>query len=270
MAKSCIVVGNWKMYKTIEEAVNFVKAAIPLVAKSDVQVYLAVPFTALQASVKAAAGSNIVIGAQNMFDAREGAFTGEIAGRMLVDAGARFVILGHSERRQSFHEDDAFINRKVKAAFEEGLQPILCVGENASQRQEGKTEEVLRQQLADSLEGIKGKQASSLLVAYEPIWAIGTGNTATPDMAEAAHIFCRAEITDLLGKVAGSKVPLLYGGSVRPDNGAALLAQPDIDGLLVGGAALEPTSFAALTQFTGDNAEPALKPRRRVPKPKSE
>lgn len=224
------------MYKTIPETVAYIEALAPLVAQSDETIYLAVPYTAIHEASKAAEGTNITIGAQNMNDATEGAFTGEIAGSMLVDAGAQFVILGHSERRTIFNESSPYICKKVKRAFEVGLQPILCIGETHHQRLEGKTKDVLFEQLNQSLDGVS--QTDQLIIAYEPVWAIGTGESATPEMAQEVHALLRAELD----------VPLLYGGSVKPANVAELLAQPDIDGVLVGGASLDPQSFSQIVK----------------------
>jgi triosephosphate isomerase (TIM) len=237
MARTPLIVGNWKMYKTIPEAVEFVETLAPLVADSQAEVYLAVPYTAIAPAVEAAAGSNIVIGAQNMNDSTEGAFTGEIAARMLVDAGAKFVVLGHSERRHVFGETDAFVNAKVKRAIADGLRPIVCVGETFEQREAGETNEVLQMQLEGSLAGIE--ELGDLVVAYEPVWAIGTGHSATPKQAQKEHA--------LLRKLVG-KQTLLYGGSVNPENAAVLMAQPDIDGVLVGGASLSEISFSKIVK----------------------
>lgn len=236
MARTRLIAGNWKMYKTVPEAVEFVKTLAPLVADSQAEVLLAVPYTAIAAAAEAAAGTNILIGAQNMNDASEGAFTGEIAARMLVDAGAKFVILGHSERRHVFGESDEFVNRKVKRALADGLRPIVCVGETLKQREAGQTDEVLEGQVEGSLRGIGG---ANFVLAYEPVWAIGTGKSATPEQAEKEHAFLRGIV---------GEHQILYGGSVKPENASALLAQEDIDGLLVGGASLAPESFAQIVK----------------------
>lgn len=235
MAKECVIAGNWKMYKTSAEAVEFIEAFSPKVKGCKNKIFLSVPFTAIEAAAKAAEGTNIVIGAQNMHDAQEGAFTGEIAGRMLVAAGAKFVILGHSERRHVFGETSQFINRKLKRALDEGLRPILCVGETYEERESGRTEEVLTQQIKESIGRLRSLK--DLIVAYEPVWAIGTGHTATPEIAQQQHAFIR--------KLVGDR-PILYGGSVKPDNAGELLAQPDVDGLLVGGASLKPETFGEI------------------------
>jgi triosephosphate isomerase len=241
MKRAPIIAGNWKMYKTAAEAASFVTALAPLVSESSASVWIAPPFTAIHAAASAAKGTQITIGAQNMSDAVEGAFTGEISSRMLLEAGARFVLLGHSERRQLFHETDALIHRKLKRAFADELLPILCVGESEQERREGKTKQVLERQLSACLEGIDPQE---LVIAYEPLWAIGTGKTATPEIAQEAHAICRA----LLNRLWGRQISILYGGSVKPDHIADLMQMPDIDGVLVGGASLEVASFAKMVQ----------------------
>lgn len=230
------------MYKTAQEAREFILELAPHVAHAHIQVFLAVPFTALHAATLAARGTSLVIGAQNMHDAPEGAFTGEISCRMLLDVGARFVLLGHSERRGYFHESNSFLNRKIKRALLDGLQPVLCVGETQEEREQGRTEQVLTSQLKEGLEGLKKEELSKIAIAYEPVWAIGTGKTATPEMAQAAHHFCRA----LLTKLGAADLPILYGGSVKPETIAGLMQMPDIDGALVGGASLNASTFAKI------------------------
>lgn len=247
--RSTIVAGNWKMYKTIEEAVDYVKELAPMVQESPVQVYIAVPFTAIKQVAEQTQGGKIIIGAQNMNDATEGAFTGEIAGRMLKDAGAQFVIIGHSERRHIFNEDNAFINRKVKRALADGLQPILCIGETLEEREAGKTEEVLETQLTQSLADINKEQMGNMIIAYEPVWAIGTGKTATPEQAQEIHQFCRGIIEKMYNKTIANKTVILYGGSVKPENAKALMDKPDIDGVLVGGASLKIESFSQIVNY---------------------
>lgn len=244
-----VIAGNWKMYKTIQETEAYVRELTPLVADSDVSVFLSVPFTAIRSASEAAKGSNIHIGAQNMNDASEGAFTGEIAGTMLVEAGANFVIIGHSERRHIFGESDAFINRKVKRALDDGLIPILCIGETLEQRDSGSTEAILKEQLSQSLADIQSDQMSKILIAYEPVWAIGTGKTATPDHAQEVHVFIRETIKELWGEDDADKTTIMYGGSVKPNNARHLMEQPDIDGLLVGGASLTVESFSHIVHY---------------------
>lgn len=241
-----VITGNWKMYKTIPEATAFIQELIPLVKKATVQVYLAVPFTALRAAADCAKKSPIVIGAQNMHDATEGAFTGEIAGRMLKDAGARFVILGHSERRRLFKESNAFINRKVKRALAEGLQPVVCIGETLEEREANQTEEVLSRQLLESLADVTDEQLEQLMIAYEPVWAIGSDRPATPEIAQEVQAQCRKKMAQQWGKAVAEKIVIQYGGSVNPENAHALLKQPDIDGLLIGGASLSVATFSEI------------------------
>lgn len=247
-SRRVVIAGNWKMYKTIEEAVNYVETLASQALKSQAAVYLAVPFTAIDPTAKRVKELNapFKIGAQNMNDASEGAFTGEIAARMLVDAGAAFVILGHSERRHLFHETDAFINKKVKRALAEKLPPIVCVGETLDERTEGRLEEVLKTQILQSLKGVTAKALGSVILAYEPVWAIGTGKVAQPQDALAAHQFCRAVVAEKWGEKAAQQLTILYGGSVKPENAAELLAQDHVDGLLVGGASLSPQAFSQI------------------------
>jgi triosephosphate isomerase len=228
------------MYKTAEEARQFI-AELALLTRA--RALLAVPFTALSAAIEAAAGTQIVVGAQNMHDQEEGAYTGEVSGKMLFAAGARFVILGHSERRRLFHETSAWICRKVKRALTDGLMPIVCVGETEEERELGQTEETLARQLRESLEGV---ELGRVAVAYEPVWAIGTGKTASPQVAQDAHAFCRTVLAREKGKEAAEALSILYGGSVKPENSALLMAEPDIDGALVGGASLDPRLFAQI------------------------
>ncbi len=248
--RKIVVTGNWKMYKTNDEAVEFVRALIPQVAElpEQIQVQLAVPFTAIQSVSEVALGSSIIIGAQNMHDVTEGAFTGEIGAKMLREAGARFVLLGHSERRQIFHESSSFINKKVKRALDEGLQPILCVGETLSEREAEKTQEVIASQLQESLMGLTAPQAEKLVLAYEPVWAIGTDKIATPVEAQEAHLICRKEIEALFGEAVASQIIIQYGGSVQAKYVQELLQQTDIDGFLVGRASLGLESFIGIIQ----------------------
>lgn len=244
-----IIAGNWKMYKTIQETEDFIKKLTPLVADSEPSIFLSVPFTAIQAAVKATDKTNIIVGAQNMNDASEGAFTGEIAATMLTEVGAKFVILGHSERRHIFNETNAFINKKVKRAISVGLTPIVCVGETLEQRDASNTEEIIKTQLSESLADVTEEQLSNTLIAYEPVWAIGTGMTATPELAQEVHAFCRQYIEELWGANAAQKVVILYGGSVKPNNARQLMDQEDIDGLLVGGASLDAESFSNIINY---------------------
>jgi triosephosphate isomerase len=241
-----LIVANWKMYKTIDETKSFLHTLKPLIVNSSADTWIAVPFTSIKAAKQETADSSILIGAQNMNDASEGAFTGEIAAKMLVDAGASFVLIGHSERRHYFKEDNAFINRKIQRALDSGLRPVLCIGETQDERNNGDMEDVLATQLSECLAGIDKHALSALVIAYEPVWAIGTGVTATPEMASEAHTFCREYLAQHWGSELAQNIPLLYGGSAKPDNATALLSQKDIDGLLIGGASLDPHSFAAI------------------------
>ena len=248
MARNPTVIGNWKMYKTAREAVDFIETALPLMKGCQVNLFLAVPFTSISPAVHAAKNTPLVIGAQNMHDAREGAFTGEIASLMLKEAGASFVLLGHSERRRLFDETDTMIQRKVARALADDLIPVLCIGETLEERDAGKTESVLKKQLTAALAGIRKEEAGKILLAYEPVWAIGSGKSATPEIAQEAHLSIRSELVHLFGKQGASLVPILYGGSVKPENAHSLMAKGDIDGLLVGGASLDPHSFAAIVK----------------------
>jgi triosephosphate isomerase len=248
-SREVVIAGNWKMYKTIEETRSFIQELVALGGNSAASVFLAVPFTALAAASNAAKGSFIQVGAQNMHDALEGAFTGEISGKMLLDAGAHFVILGHSERRHLFGETDEFINKKLKTALKLGLRPILCIGETLQQREQNQTEKVLQNQLEKSLSGLTENDISKILIAYEPVWAIGTGLTATPEQAEEMHLFCRRFVANKWGDAAANNLSILYGGSVKPENTKALMEQENIDGVLVGGASLAADSFNKIINY---------------------
>lgn len=250
-----IIAGNWKMYKTIEEAKGFVETLAPQVKKSQAAVYLAIPFTAIYPTAQyiKELRAPIIVGAQNMNDVSEGAFTGEVAARMLKDAGAQFVILGHSERRHFFHEDDALINRKVKRALAEQIQPLLCVGETLEEREGGRVEEVLRKQLTECLTTLSVDELSKIILAYEPVWAIGSGKIASPEDAQTAHHFCRTVIREIWGDEAAEGIVIQYGGSVKPENAADIMAQADVDGLLVGGASLSPADFSQIVDLANKN-----------------
>lgn len=234
------------MYKTAKEAEEFISALKSQLDTASFRVMLAVPFTDIRAAALAAQKTKIVIGAQNMHDAEEGAFTGEISARMLKEAGAEFVLLGHSERRHLFGETNVFIQKKVKRALASGITPVLCVGESEQERADGKTEEVLITQLRACLADFSADDVSKILLAYEPVWAIGTGKTATPEIADAAHGLCRT----FLQKSFKIDLPILYGGSVKPENIGALLSMPNIDGALVGGASLTVSTFSQLIRGT--------------------
>jgi len=249
MKRIPLIAGNWKMYKTRAQAQAFISELLPLVGSAQRKIFLAPPFTAIETALSAVRGTNIVIGAQNVHDASEGAFTGEVSCFMLKELGARFVIVGHSERRTLFGEKDPWINKKVRRVLSEGMMPLLCIGETLEQRESGATDDVLFQQMEEGLQGITKQELKSVILAYEPVWAIGTGKTATPEMAQAVHSRCRALIEKKYGLDSASEFYILYGGSVKPDNIAALMQEPDIDGVLVGGAALDPRSFAQLVNF---------------------
>ncbi|HEV2289736.1 MAG TPA: triose-phosphate isomerase [Candidatus Acidoferrales bacterium] len=245
-----VIAGNWKMHKTLAETRAFFEAFKPLVAGTKhCDIILAPAFTAVATAVEEAKGSAIGIAAQDAYWEREGAFTGEVSMGMLVEAGCRAVILGHSERRQYFGETDATVNRKTKAAVAAGLQPIVCVGERLEERETRKTEEVLERQFAGGMATLTDAEFSRILIAYEPVWAIGTGKTATPEMAEEAHRFIRRLVAKKFGADKAAACRILYGGSVKPENIRGLMAQDDIDGALVGGASLEPRAFSNIVNY---------------------
>ena len=245
-----VIAGNWKMYKTQEEARTFFAALKPLVASSThCEIVIGAPFTALAASVAAAAGSAIAIAAQDVYWANEGAFTGEVSPKMLVEVGCRAVIIAHSERRQFFGETDETASKKVKAALVAGLTPIFCVGEMLAEREAGATHAVLERQFRGGLGALTPAEFSRIIVAYEPVWAIGTGRTATPDMAAEAHRFLREQAASVFKPEAAAVLRILYGGSVKPDNIKGLMAQVEIDGALVGGASLDAQQFSSIVNF---------------------
>lgn len=243
-----LLAANWKMYKTPAEAQAFCREFLPMMEGFGADVVLCAPAVCIPATVEATRGSHIRVGAQNVHWDKEGAFTGELSTGMLLAGGCTHVIIGHSERRQYFCETDSTVNKRLEAALEAGLTPICCVGEMIEERKAGLTDEVLRRQCTVAFRGISGEKAAKLTVAYEPVWAIGTGHTATPEMAQEAHLTIRAEAAKALGQEIADSLRILYGGSVKPDNAHALMAQPDIDGALVGGASLDPKSFAAICQ----------------------
>jgi triosephosphate isomerase len=250
MARKPVIAGNWKMYKTQAEARAFFEAFVPLVAKSDhCEIVIAPTFTALGAAVEAARGTNIQIAAQDMHWQNEGAYTGEVSAGMLVEAGCTGVIIGHSERRQFFGETDESANKKVKAALAASLRPILCVGESLREREAGETNTILERQLRGGVASLTDEQFSRIILAYEPVWAIGTGRTATPELASEAHKFLRQVSANLYGPERAAGLRILYGGSVKPDNIRGLMAQVDLDGALVGGASLDAKSFASIVNF---------------------
>ncbi len=245
-----VIAANWKMYKTPDQSRDFFRDFLPLVAGHDRdEIVVCPPFIDIPAAVDSAKGSNVAIGGQNLHWEKEGAFTGEISIGMLLSVGVTHVIIGHSERRQYFGETDDVVNLKLKAALEAGLTPIACVGEVLEEREAGLTEDVLRRQCLRAFHAISGKKATKLIMAYEPVWAIGTGKTATPQMAADAHVLIRAEAAKAFGQEHADGLRILYGGSVKPDNVKALMAEEEIDGALVGGASLDPKSFAAIVKY---------------------
>jgi len=246
-----IIAGNWKMNKASKEARSLATALIPLVSGiQDRDIVLAPPFTALQAVGEAIKGTNMALAAQNLFWEDKGAFTGEISAEMLLDSGCRYVIIGHSERRQYFGETDATVNKKLRQALSKGLVPIVCVGETLSEREAGKANEVIDRQLVGGFFGVASTEMQKVVIAYEPVWAIGTGKTATPAQAEEIHAFIRGKISSIYSGDIAEGLRIQYGGSVTPENVSSLMAMPDIDGALVGGASLKPDTFAALVKFT--------------------
>jgi triosephosphate isomerase len=245
-----VIAGNWKMYKTIAEAVDFIEKIKPVAAQaSHCEVIVAPPFTALAEAAAAAKGSKVAVAAQNCHWDKEGAHTGDISTAMLRDAGCTHVIIGHSERRHDCGETDEQVNKKVKAALAAGLTPIVCVGETLVEREKGETEKVLERQFLDGLAGLTPTDFSRIMIAYEPVWAIGTGRTATPEMAAEAHRFLRRLAQQQFGESEAEGVRILYGGSVKPDNIGGLMAQEEIDGALVGGASLKVDSFTVLVNY---------------------
>jgi triosephosphate isomerase len=245
-----LIAGNWKMHKTGTQAAAAAGQLKELVARaSDVEVMIAPTFTALYQVAQVTKGSNIALAAQNLHWETQGAFTGEISTEMLVDAGCSQVIIGHSERRHLFGESDETVNRKIQAAASAGLLPVFCIGETEDQREAGETFSVLDKQVRDGLKGYVFDGSTNLVVAYEPVWAIGTGKTATREQAQEAHAYIRSLLKTLFGETVAESVRILYGGSVKPDNVKALMAMPDVDGALVGGASLDPETFSKLVFF---------------------
>ena len=245
-----VIAGNWKMYKTVAETRAFFSAFAPLVANSShCDIVVAPPFTALAAAAQFARGTKIAVSSQDLYWGKEGAFTGEVSAGMLVEAGCRYVIIGHSERRQFFGETDETVAKKTKAALAAGLTPIVCVGELLAQREAKNTEAVLEKQFRGGPGSLTPEEFSRILIAYEPVWAIGTGRTATPEIAAAAHRFLRQCGAKQFSTGAASALRILYGGSVKPDNIHGLMAQEELDGALVGGASLEAKSFAAIVNY---------------------
>jgi triosephosphate isomerase len=245
-----VMAANWKMYKMPDETRDYFRDFLPLVAGHDRdEIVVCPPYTDVAAGLEAARNSNVAIGAQNVHWKADGAYTGEISAPMLLCLGVTHVIIGHSERRQYFGETDDTVNLRLKTALEAGLTPICCVGEVLQEREAGLTDDVLRRQCVRAFHAISAKKAAKLVVAYEPVWAIGTGKTATPELAAEAHAVIRTEATEIFGEEFASQLRILYGGSVKADNAAALMSQEEIDGALVGGASLDPKSFAAIVKY---------------------
>ena len=250
MKKEYIIAGNWKMYKTSAEAVDFMQKFQPLVSRaSDRDIMIAPAFTALEAAAAALKGAQVGLGAQDLFWETEGAFTGQVSPKMLTAAGCRYVIIGHSERRQFFGETDDTVNRKIRAAVKAGLIPVMCVGESEKEREAGLTLPVLDKQIKDGLKNCVLDELGSLVIAYEPVWAIGTGKTATAAQAQEVHRFIRSLVERLFGAGLAASLRILYGGSVKPENISELMAMADNDGALVGGASLKPDTFAQIVKF---------------------
>jgi triosephosphate isomerase len=250
MPRKALIAANWKMYKTPAEAKAFVDAFLPLVAGHTRDEIALFPSPVLLPTViPAARGSNVAVGAQNIHFAEEGAYTGETSVGQLLAVGGTHTLIGHSERRQYFAETDEIVNKKLHTALKHGVVPIVCLGEVLADRECGKTGHVCRAQVSGALKGITPEAAAPIVIAYEPVWAIGTGKTATPEMAVEAHKIIRAEVANLLGADVAAAMRILYGGSVKPDNAAALIGEEEIDGALVGGASLKPDSFAAIVKY---------------------
>jgi len=245
-----MMAGNWKMYKTPAETHAFFETFKPLVADAKhCDIVICPPFPDLHAAIKEAEGSNVAIGAQNLYWGREGAVTGEVSGHMLQAIQCKYVIIAHSERRQYFGETEADVVRKTQAALEFGLRPIVCVGERLEERESGRTEDVLAEQFDGGIAPLSAEDFAKIVIAYEPVWAIGTGKTATPQIAADAHRSIRQKVAGKFGDEAAAAMRILYGGSVKPDNVAKLMSEEEIDGALVGGASLDPKSFAAIVKF---------------------
>ena len=250
MTRKKLIAANWKMFKTPDQTRDFFRDFLPLVQGHDRDEIVVCPtYLAIDAALHAVNGTAVAIGAQDVYWQSEGAFTGEICASMLVAVGVTHVLIGHSERRQYFGETDDIVNLKLKSALEAGLVPIVCVGEVLEEREAGLTDDVLRRQCLRAFNKVSAKKAAHMVVAYEPVWAIGTGKTATPQMAADAHAIIRGETADSFGQEFADQLRILYGGSVKPENAQALMSQEEIDGALVGGASLDPKSFAAIVKY---------------------
>ncbi len=246
--RKAIIAGNWKMNKTPSEAGLLIDELIPAVQNAGCEVVICVPFTDLEVAVAKCSGTNIHVGAENVHYEKSGAFTGEISADMLVDLGVEYVVLGHSERRQYFAETNETVNKRARAALEAGLKPIICVGESLDQREQGVTEELVRMQTKIALGGVSAEQLRNVVIAYEPIWAIGTGKTATSDQAQEVCAAIRKVVGELYGEAAAKGLTVQYGGSMNPKNADELLSKPDVDGGLIGGASLKADQFAVIVE----------------------
>jgi triosephosphate isomerase len=245
--RKCIVVANWKMNLLISESTSLVKSILDKIDPNEnIEIGLAPPFTALSSLKNQLSGTNLLLGGQNIYSENQGAFTGEVSAEMLKDVGCDFVILGHSERRIYFEEDDQFINKKVKIALESNLNIIFCIGESLEQRDEGKTESIVKSQLINGLKGISDADMKNIIIAYEPVWAIGTGKNAKPEQAQSVHKYIRDVISQSWSEETSNGIRIQYGGSVNPENSRDILNQNDIDGALIGGASLDADSFCAI------------------------
>ena len=244
-----IIAGNWKMNKTPSETTAFINELKPLVSDADAEVVVVPPFVCIPAAIDAVKGTNIEVGAQNMYFEESGAYTGEVSAKMLADLGVKYVIIGHSERRQYFAETDNSVNKKVLAAFANGLTPIVCVGESLEQREQGITDDLVRMQTKIALQGLNNEQAAQVIIAYEPIWAIGTGKTATSEQANEVCVVIRETVEELFGADVSQKIRIQYGGSVKADNASELMNMSDIDGALVGGASLKANEFSRIVKY---------------------
>ena len=250
MARLPFIAGNWKMNKTVRDGLDLVRELkTALSGVKEMEVAVAPPFTALDAVRKELEGSSIRLAAQNLYWEEKGAFTGEISPPMLKEVGCHYVIIGHSERRQLFGESDETVNRRIHAALAQGLKVIFCIGETLKEREDGKTFSLLEKQTEGGLKGLSDKEMKKMVIAYEPVWAIGTGKTATPEQAEEVHRFIRGKLERLYSKAVSEEIRIQYGGSVTPDNIKGLMVQPDIDGALVGGASLKAESFSKIVRF---------------------
>ncbi len=249
--RPAVIAGNWKMNKTPSETGKLIAEIAPLVKDAGCGVIVCVPFTDLPAAVEAAKGTNIKVGAQNLHFAESGAYTGEISAAMLLDLGVEYVIIGHSERRQYFAETDETVNKKTQAALKAGLLPIVCVGETLSERESGETFNLIAAQVKAAFSGVSADDLKKIIIAYEPVWAIGTGKTATSEQANEVNLFIRQQVASLYGQAAADAVTIQYGGSMNAANAAELLGKPDVDGGLIGGASLKAPDFAAIVAAAG-------------------